>query len=118
VSLQNSVSATALLFYCQVYALTGGLPPIMPTFDIASLKKRPPVSNKKVHMLCSILCSVLKMMAISQTWNACNVAQLLLKLVWIGKQRLCLVHSFLNNASTTCACSLQARDDVAAYGVD
>ena len=32
----------------QVYALTGGLPPIMPTFDIKSLLKKRPASKHEV----------------------------------------------------------------------
>lgn len=32
----------------EVYALTGGLPPVMPALDTASLKKRHPISSKKI----------------------------------------------------------------------
>lgn len=35
----------------QVYALTGGLPPIMPTLDPVSIKKRA-VNTKKVNSHC------------------------------------------------------------------
>ena len=34
--------------FSQVYALTGGLPPIMPTFDIKSLLKKRPASKRNV----------------------------------------------------------------------
>ncbi|KAK1292185.1 hypothetical protein QJS10_CPB17g00974 [Acorus calamus] len=32
----------------EVYALTGGLPPLMPTLEVSHLKKRPPVDKEKV----------------------------------------------------------------------
>ena len=37
----------------QVYALTGGLPPIMPTFDPVSIKKRT-LPTKKVNTNCPL----------------------------------------------------------------
>lgn len=41
------------LWWLQVYALTGGVAPLMPSIDVSQLKKRPP-SDEKVrrHLLC------------------------------------------------------------------